>query len=223
MQPETILPPPASGVPVLRIVIADDHALVREGLRATLEGMAGVQVVGEAADGRAALDLVSQLQPDVLLADIGMPEMNGLAVLRTLREAGSPVHVVLLTMYDSEDHVAEALRHGAAGYLVKNSALDDLDKALAAVRRGEIYTSASVADKVPGARAKERAALTARQRDVLRLVARGHSSKEAARVLGLSAMTVETHRAQIMERLHIRDLAGLVRYAIRIGLVEADE
>ncbi len=220
----SVLPDPELPVrpALLRVVIADDHALVRAGLRAMLEGVDDTLVVGEAADGDAALAMVHELRPDVMLADIGMPGLSGLDLLRECRAAQLSVRIVLLTMYDNDEYVAEAVRGGAAGYLMKNSALEDLGLAMAAIRRGETYLSQSVLMKLTRALQSDRVSLTDRQREVLRWIAEGLSSKEIALKLGLSVKTIEAHRSQIMDRLGIRDLAGLVRYAIRIGLVGPD-
>ncbi len=207
----------------IKVVLADDHPLVRAGLRTLIESFDDVEVVGEASDGQLALDLVRDLKPEVLLTDIAMPRLNGLAVLRELRAARLPVKVLLLTMHDNDEYVAEAVRLGASGYLVKNSALEELALALKALQNGDIYLSPSVVRKLALAVQGERTTLTPRQTDVLRLIARGQSSKEVARMLGVSLKTVETHRSQIMDRLGIRDLAGLVRYAGRIGLVTFDD
>ncbi len=207
----------------ISLVLADDHPLVRAGLKTLIESIDHIEVIGEAGDGQLALDLVRDLKPDILLADIGMPRLNGLAVLREVRAACLPVKVLLLTMHDNDEYVAEAVRLGASGYLVKNSALEELSLALKALQDGDIYLSPSVVRKLTQAVQGERTTLTPRQTDVLRLIARGHSSKEVARTLGVSLKTVETHRSQIMDRLGIRDLAGLVRYAGRIGLITFDD
>jgi DNA-binding NarL/FixJ family response regulator len=211
-----------------RIVLADDHQLMRAGLRVLLDAMPDIEVVGEAGDGFEALHLVARFEPDVALLDIAMPGMTGLAVLREVRAKHPKTRVLLLSMYDSRDYVTEAIRSGAAGYLIKDAAVDELARALAAVARGETYLSPSISSQLAQAIMSPAAAaadseLTPRQEEVLRLVARGRSSKEIALELKLSIKTVETHRAQIMDRLDIRDLAGLVRYAVRSGLVSSDE
>jgi DNA-binding NarL/FixJ family response regulator len=212
----------------LRVLMADDHKLVRAGLRALLDAMPDVEVVAEVSDGMEAVRLVTELVPDVALLDIAMPILGGLPALHRIQAAGLATRVVLLSMYDNDEYVTQAVRAGAAGYLVKDAAVEELALALAAVRRGDTYLSPAISRKLAqaftaGVDGQASVALTPRQTEILCLVARGRSSKEIARDLDLSVKTVETHRAQIMERLEIRELAGLVRYAVRIGLVSTDE
>ena len=210
-----------------RVLIADDHALVRAGIRALLEKVAEVEVVAEAADGREALDLIRKHQPHVVLMDIAMPGINGLDATARLVERHPEIRVIILSMHASEEYALQALRAGAAGYLLKDADLLELERAIVAVARGETYLSPAISKHVI-ADYKRRVAeqpepidrLTPRQREVLRLIAEGLSTKEIAFKLGLSVKTVETHRAQLMERLEIRDVAGLVRFAIRSGLID---
>ncbi|HVX97013.1 MAG TPA: response regulator transcription factor [Polyangia bacterium] len=224
----------------IRVVLADDHNLVRAGLRALLERLPDVEVVGEASNGREALALIAKVKPEVALLDIGMPELNGLdAAARIAREAPR-TRLVMVSMYATEAFVAQAVQLGVAGYVLKESCADELPVLLRAVMNGQTYLSPGVSqtlvgalknrlgrDALGGEDAKLAAAapesqLTLRQREVLQLVAEGKSTKEIASALELSVKTVETHRAQIMDRLGIRDVPGLVRYAIRLGLVSAD-
>jgi DNA-binding NarL/FixJ family response regulator len=212
----------------IRVLLADDHALVRAGLRKLLESLSGVAVVGEAGDGREALALVASKSPDLVLLDITMPGLNGLEAAERIGREHPGTRVILLSMHASEEHVLRALRAGAAGYLPKDAALGELELAINAVRKGETYLSPAVSRHVSdyvrrtGAETEPRESLTPRQREILQLIAEGQSTKRIAGTLGVSVKTVETHRSQLMEKLDIHDVAGLVRYAIRIGLVSPD-
>jgi DNA-binding NarL/FixJ family response regulator len=212
----------------VRVLLADDHALVRAGIRALLEGLEGVTVVAEAGNGSEVLGLARRHRPDVALLDISMPGLGGLEASAQLKEELPQVRVVMLSMHANEEYVLQALRAGAAGYMLKDSATAELELALQAVMQGETYLSPRISKQmvegyVQRVGAEQPAAdnLTPRQRQVLQLIAGGHSTKEIAYRLELSVKTVETHRAQLMERLQIRDIAGLVKYAIRRGLVTA--
>jgi len=210
----------------MRVLLADDHSLVRAGLRALLNEIPNVDVIAEASDGVQAVQLTRQLRPDIALLDISMPNLSGLAALRQLSGAAPATRVLLLSMHDDDAYVSEAIHAGAAGYLIKDCAVEELALALHAVARGDCYLSPSVSRKLAQAFKNgggSAPVLTPRQIEILRQVAQGASSKEIARALGLSIKTVETHRAQIMERLGIRDVAGLVRYAVRSGLITAAE
>jgi DNA-binding NarL/FixJ family response regulator len=214
----------------VRVLLADDHTLIRAGIRGLLEGLPGVEVAGEAGDGQEALRLAELLQPDVVLLDIGMPGLNGLEVATRLAKLDPEMRVVILSMHTSEEYVLQALRAGAAGYLLKGSAVAELELAIRAVARGETYLSPTVSKHVvdeyvrrTGGAPDPVAALTPRQREILQLVAEGHTSKDIARQLGLSHRTVETHRNQLMKRLDIHDLTGLVRFAVRVGMVAGRE
>lgn len=209
----------------LRVLLVDDHALVRAGIRSLLQELTDVEVVAEASDGAQALQIAEREQPDVVLMDIAMKGMNGLEAAAKLRERQPGVKVVILSMHTSEEYVLLALRAGAAAYLIKDSATAELGLALNSVMRGETYLSPAISRQVvdgyvqrvgTGAGADP---LTQRQREVLKHIAEGRSTKEIAFELDLSVKTIETHRAQIMERLGIRDVAGLVRYAMRVGIV----
>lgn len=214
----------------LRVLLADDHRLVRAGLRSLLEQLENVEVVGEAEDGWQVLALAAAHRPDIVLMDISMSGMNGLEATARLRSESPASRVIILSMHASEEYVLQALRAGAAGYLLKDSAPLELALALEAVARGESYLSPPVSRQVvesyaerTGAGPRPPGALSARQREILKLIAQGNSTKEIARRLALSVKTVETHRSQLMRRLGIRDVPGLVRYAIRHGLVSAEE
>ena len=209
----------------LRVLLADDHALVRAGMRSLLRDIEGVEVVGEAADGAEALAMAARTRPDAVLLDIAMRGMGGLEAAARFREQHPGVKVVILSMHASEEYVLQALRAGAAAYLIKDSATAELEIALKSVMRGETYLSPAISRQVVEGYVQRMGAgapvdpLTPRQREVLKGIAEGRSTKRIALDLGLSVKTVETHRAQIMERLGIRDIAGLVRYAMRTGLV----
>ena len=213
----------------IRVLVADDHTLVRAGIRGLLEGLDGVEVVGEAGDGQETLRLAAAIRPDIVLLDVGMPGLNGLDVAARLTAQEPSIRVLILSMHTSEEYVLRALRAGCAGYLLKGSAVAELEIALRAVARGETYLSPAVSKHVmddyvrrTGGAVDPIDALTARQREVLQLVAEGHTSKDIAERLGLSFKTVEAHRAQIMERLGIHDVASLVRFAVRMGLISPE-
>lgn len=209
-----------------RIVLADDHTLVRAGIRLLLEKISGLDVVGEASDCEAAFAMVRDLKPNVLLTDIAMGKTNGLALAARIAREFPAVKVVILSMHANEEYVIDALRHGAAGYVLKDSVVDELDRAIATVRAGGVFLSPSISQRVIDSYVGRTtpsegvgSPLTPRQLEVLRLIAEGRSTKQIAGGLGISVKTVETHRAQLMERLGIRDVPGLVRYAMRTGLV----
>lgn len=207
---------------MLRILLADDHAIVRQGLKAMLES-AGYRVLGEASDGRAAARLAKSLQPDVMVLDIGMPLLNGIECATAVRKDLPRIQFVALTMHADDHYVLAALRAGIRGYVIKSHAMADLTDAIDKVSRGSIYLSPGVSTSVLTGfltgRETERHRLTAREREVLQLVAEGKRSKEIADLLDITVKTAETHRAHIMDKLSIRDTAGLVRYAIRTGLI----
>ncbi len=210
----------------LRVLLADDHALVRSGLRLLLQSIIGVEVVAEAESGGQALECIERLRPDIALMDISMPGCSGIETAADIKARFPETRVVILSMHAGEEYVSQALRSGASGYLLKDASPMELDLALRAVARGEIYLSPRVSEVVvekyvrseDGGRDRLDA-LTPRQREILRLIAEGRSTKQIAAQLGVSVKTVETHRALLMERLNIHDLAGLVRFAVRAGLV----
>jgi len=214
----------------IRVLLADDHTLVRAGIRSLLENMEGIEVIAEAGDGRDALRLVRAHRPDVVLMDIAMPGLNGLEAAARIAKKFPNVRVIILSMHVNEEYVLQALRAGAAGYMVKGADAAELEIAIRAVARGETYLSPMVSKHVVtdyiqriSGETSPLELLTPRQREVLQLIAEGYSTKKIARTLKISVKTVETHRMQLMERLDIHDIAGLVRYAIRIGLVKPDQ
>jgi DNA-binding NarL/FixJ family response regulator len=217
-------------VSAIRTLLADDHTLVRAGLRALLRYIAGVTIVAEADNGRDAVRLASELTPDLAIMDISMKELNGIEAAAQMKAQSPATRVLILSMHTTEEFVRRALKAGAAGYLVKDSAPLELTMAIEAVMRGETYLSPRVSKSLLSGLVDGRAApggssldgLTPRQREVLQLVAEGRSTKEIAFALEVSVKTVETHRAALMERLGIRDTASLVVYAVRNGLVSAE-
>ena len=212
----------------IRVLIADDHALVRAGIRALVERIDDVVVVGEAGKGSEALELVRELSPDLILLDITMPDGNGFDVLDQVTKLYPEIRVIVLTVHEAGEYALRAVREGAAGYLPKSAASIELEQAIQTVIRGERYISPETAQNTifeVTNRATKRdllATLSPRQREVLRLIAEGKTTKQIAQVLEISVKTVETHRAQLMERLGIHDVAGLVRYAIIVGLIDVE-
>ena len=211
--------------PPLRVVLADDHVLMRSGLRALIEQLPDYEVVAEVGDGAALLEAVTAQPVDLAIVDIQMPVLGGIEALQALKRRGTMPKVLILSMHSAEDYVLRAMRLGAEGYLLKDAAAEELEAALSALRLGERYLSPRVSQALEQTTRSddEPPALSPRQREVLRLIALGRATKEIAFHLGLSPKTVETHRAQIMERLGIRDVAGLVRYSLRHGLINEDE
>jgi two-component system response regulator NreC len=207
-----------------RVLLADDHQLVRQGLRALLEA-AGHDVVAEAADGREALALAKLHSPDVAVLDISMPLLNGLDVARALARDLPRSRVILLTMHTDRRYVTDSVKAGVKGYVLKSQAAEDLVRAIREVMRGSTYLSPAVMTTVVGAyldgQDTTSEPLTPREREVLQLVAEGKTTKIIARILGVSYKTAETHRSHIMRKLDIHETAGLVRYAIRRGMLQA--
>ncbi|MFQ5410290.1 MAG: response regulator [Anaerolineales bacterium] len=212
-----------------RVLLVDDHTLVRTGFEALLRNAPDVTVVGQACDGREALREIEQHQPDVVLLDIGLPNLNGIEVLARVSRDYPHIRVVILSMYANEEYVLQALQEGASGYVLKSADIDELLTAIHAVTQGHTYLSPTVTEHLAeyvrrtGIRNDSLARITARQRQVLRLLAEGHTSRQIARQLHISTKTVDSHRRDLMDRLDIHDLASLVRYAIRVGLVSPDE
>ena len=214
-----------------RVALIDDHGLVRAGLRALVQDQPGYEVVAEGADGSEVHGILSRLKPDILLLDISMKHMSGLDALRQWRTEFPDVQILILSMHTTPDYVLQALRLGASGYLLKDAAAQELELALRALSRNESYLSPGIAQTViqsavieGGQRAEPAAAqLTPRQIEILRLIVRGVSTREIASGLGLSVKTVDAHRAQIMDRLKLRDVPSLVPYALRKGLVSEED
>ena len=210
----------------LHLILADDHALVRAGLRMLVEAMPDVVVLGEAADGYEAIALVEKHHPQMVLMDIAMPGLNGLEATQRITKQWPDVKVVMLSMHQDDQYVRQALKMGASGYLLKDSATAELAVAVRAVLRGETYLSPGaskgvMADYVQRLRNDDSSEvhLTPRQREVLQLIAEGCSTKEVAQRLDLAVKTVETHRTLLMKQLDVHEVAGLVRYAVRAGIV----
>ena len=212
-----------------RVLLADDHGLVRAGIRALIEKIPNVQVVGEASTGRAALELVKSKLPNLVLMDIGMAELGGLEALPRITKDFPGVKVIILSAHANEEYVIRALRSGAAGYMLKDAATAELELAITSVTEDKTYLSPSISRTVindylqrVGGSISPLEQLTPRQREILQLVAEGKSTKEIAYELDIGIKTVESHRLQLMDRLNIHDVPGLVRYAVRSGLVSAE-
>jgi DNA-binding NarL/FixJ family response regulator len=209
----------------IRTLIADDHALVRAGIRALVEKIEGVTVVGEAGKVSEAIELISKLTPDLVLLDITMPDGNGFDVLFHVQANFPKTRVIVLTVHEAGEYAIRALREGAAGFLPKSAASAELEQAIQTVVGGERYISPETSRKTvleygKGSKKEQLEMLSPRQREVLRLIALGRTTKQIAQELEISVKTVETHRSQMMERLDIHDVAGLVRYAITVGLID---
>lgn len=221
----------------VRIVLADDHNIVRAGVRALLDNIPEMRVVAETGNGREALDLIRKHKPDVVLLDIAMPELNGLEVTQIVSKEFPPIKIIILSMHKSDEYVLQALRFGASGYLLKDTAANELELAINAVMKGEKYLAPFVSKSVienllTRIDIKDSSAeinklplekLTPRQREILQLIAEGNSTKEIAFKLNVSIKTVEAHRKQLMDRLHIYDIAGLVRYAMKVGIISNEK
>ena len=212
----------ASETTGLRLYLADDHLVVRQGLRALLQ-QEGFTIVGEASDGRTAVNACRALQPDIAILDLAMPHLNGIDAARTIKQVSPHTQIILLTMYTEETCVLEGLRAGIRGYVLKSSAASHLIDAIHALANDEMYLIPGISRAVVEAYLSSTAApvdpLSAREREVLQLLAEGKNVKEIGSLLGISARTAETHRTRIMSKLNIHELAGLVRYAIEHGLI----
>lgn len=213
----------------INVLLADDHTILREGIHLLLESQGDIQVVGEASDGREAVALAHRLCPDVVLMDISMPLMNGLEATQQIKRDCPRVNVLVLTMHDNEEYVAQILRAGASGYVLKRTAGTELVTAIRAVHRGEAFLYPSVAKQVIGGylrhtqagQSTATAVLTPREKEILKLIAEGYTNRQMATLLCLSIKTVETHRANLMQKLGLHDRVELVKYAIRVGIVES--
>jgi DNA-binding NarL/FixJ family response regulator len=212
----------------IRVLIADDHAILREGVRALLASAADIEVVGQAADGHAAIEAVAKLDPDVVLMDIAMPGLGGLEATIELRKQGARAKVLVLSQYDDREYVRRLLRAGVSGYVLKKSAGSELAGAIRAVHRGGLVLDPEVARVAMDQTAAEPAAadpyetLTDREKQVLKLVADGKSNKEVAELLGISVKTAMSHREHVMEKLQLHNRTELVRYALRIGVIRVE-
>jgi len=208
----------------IRILLADDHAVVRQGFKMILAAQADMEIVGEAGNGREALDLAGQLQPDLVVMDVAMPELNGIEATRRLADLSPRTRVLALSMHKDSVYVREILRAGARGYLLKDSISSDLLAAVRAVARGEGYLSPGVSDAVLNDYRRHVTdpidLLSSREREVLQMIAEGKTNKEIATVLNLSVYTVDAHRGRIMEKLNLHSVNELVRFAVRSGLID---
>ena len=208
----------------IHILLADDHAVVRQGFKMILAAQPDMEIVGEAGNGREALDLAGQLQPDVIVMDVAMPELNGIEATRRVADVSPRTRVLALSMHKDSVYVREILRAGARGYLLKDSIASDLLAAVRAIARGEGYLSPGVSDAVLNDYRRHVTdpidLLTSREREVLQMIAEGKTNKEIATVLSLSVYTVDAHRGHIMEKLNVHSVTDLVRFAVRAGLVD---
>jgi two-component system, NarL family, response regulator NreC len=214
-------------MPTIAVVLADDHVVVRRGLRALLEAEPGITVVGEAIDGQQALDLVAELAPDVLVLDLVMPRVSGLEVLKRLEELGTPTRVVVLSMHGTDAYAAEARRHGAIGYVVKDASSSELVIAVRHAAEGRRFLSSPLSESridaylsQPQVPADPNDALTARERDVLLLAAQGLTNSDIGKRLSISRRTAETHRANLLRKLGLKGQLELLRYALKRGILE---
>ncbi len=215
------------GAVAIKVLLVDDHTILRQGIHALLAREPDIVVVGEASDGLEALDQVSRLKPHVVIMDLVMPHMNGLEATRQIRELYPDVRILILSMYDDDEYVREIIQAGAAGYVLKRVATEDLVKAIHEVSRGSSFLYPPIAAKlidyvrsVQGGDDVE--SLTPREREVVTLIAEGNTNQGIAKILGLSRKTVESHRANIMRKLEVHDVTDLVKYAIRKGLTTLD-
>jgi two-component system, NarL family, response regulator NreC len=211
-------------MPRIRILLADDHAVVRQGFRMILNAQPDMEIVGEAGNGREAVELTEKLKPDVVVMDVAMPELNGIEATRRIADSVPHARVIALSMHKDSVYVREVLRAGARGYLLKESGAGDLVSAVRAVARGEAYLSPVVSDAVLDDYRRHVTnpidLLTSREREVLQMLAEGKTNKEIATILNLSVYTVDAHRGHIMEKLNLHSINELVRFAVRNGLID---
>lgn len=212
----------------INILLADDHKLVRAGIIALLTKSPNISILGEAENGREVLQFIKTNKPDIVLLDISMKELNGLEVLRRVSKEYHDIKVIMLSMHANIEYVVEAINNGAKGYLLKDTAPSELEKSINAVMKGEIYlcspfSKSAIKKYIERTKNKPTVQLTNRQYEILQLIAEGNSTKNIALKLFISIKTVETHRSKIMERLEIRDVAGLVRYAINKGIIQSND
>jgi len=213
---------------IRNVLLVEDHTIVRQGLRRLLEER-GIDVVGEAGDGLKAIKMARELHPEFIIMDISLPKLSGIDATRKIKKELPDVKILMLTIHSEESYILKALDAGASGYLLKDTVADELVNAIEAVERGEHFVSSSISPGVideyrkivsKGKKVDEFSRLTNREREILKLISEGYTSKQIAEMLYISVKTVDNHRANIMKKLNIHDTAGLVRYAIRIGLVD---
>lgn len=222
---------PGQNRDTLEIVLADDHTLVRQGIETLLAGNETVEIVGQAGDGYQALELIEEEEPDIAILDISMPRLNGLEATRKLREQGLETKVIFLSMYDDEGYIRRAIKTGAAGYLLKEDAIDELEGAIGSVRNGYYYMSPPILTSLVEMMKRElediepdvMEKLTSREREILQLVAEGNSNKEIAELLSRSVETVRTHRANMMEKLDIHSASEIREFALEEGIIKDEE
>ena len=213
----------------IKVVLAEDHTIVRQGLRSLLEQQAGIEVIAEAENGRDAVHIAEQLKPDVMLMDFSMPDLNGLEATRQIKQRVPDVKVLILTRHANQEYIKSILRAGASGYLIKKSAVDELINAIKAVYQGDSFLDPSISNMIiegylhqsDGETEEEK--ITPRQREVLQLIAEGHPNREIASNLHISVKTVDNHRANLMGKLDLNSTADLIQYAIRVGIISLDD
>jgi len=216
---------------MIRVLITEDHLMVRDGIRALLEKEGDIHVMGEASNGQEAVEMVQELKPDVLIMDIMMSRMNGIQAAEKIRDLKLPTHILILSMYEDEGLVHQALQYGVKGYVLKSSASDELIEAVRAIASGHTYLSSSISEIVveivmhPNISRQTNdplSSLSPREKEILQLIAEEHTSGEIAKLLFISEKTVEKHRTKLMEKLNVRNVAGLVRLAVKYRLVDRD-